>query len=329
MNGVSGRNKDNREKKPDAPLLKESDAESLRHVLYTESVRGVSNGNPTSTSKKKTLETESEIIYKSLQGDNGVILRKGILSIDMDPLNEKNEHIQPQQQQQEVRTSPPLHKKKKSKMKAKKIRSDVNSHSSTGAQKHELSPPPLHHDSNIQKKEGHVLINTAKNTTIPNNHINSYTNNTSSSTNNTKPTSDTKTNDGGGSTTNATSTNATSNATTSTNTSTTTSSTVNIPTVNASTPTTNPPGSTAANLSTSSSTTNGNTQQQDRMQKLNFLKELMDQGYITVVEFKERKSQIIDELTGTRTITRNSHVPMRMYHMKEGEEGEGKGGGGA
>lgn len=50
------------------------------------------------------------------------------------------------------------------------------------------------------------------------------------------------------------------------------------------------------------------------MQKLSFLTDLYEQGYITVVEYKERKSQIIDELTGTRTRTRtrtNSQVPMQ------------------
>eukprot|EP00026_Physarum_polycephalum_P005424 Phypoly_transcript_05458.p1 GENE.Phypoly_transcript_05458~~Phypoly_transcript_05458.p1 ORF type:complete len:527 (+),score=99.15 Phypoly_transcript_05458:312-1892(+) len=53
----------------------------------------------------------------------------------------------------------------------------------------------------------------------------------------------------------------------------------------------------------------GSTQQQDKMQKLSFLTDLYEQGYITVVEYKERKSQIIDELTGTRTRTRNnSHI---------------------
>jgi len=36
---------------------------------------------------------------------------------------------------------------------------------------------------------------------------------------------------------------------------------------------------------------------------LNVLKELYDQGMITVTEFKERKSQIIDDLTGTTTAT--------------------------
>lgn len=72
--------------------------------------------------------------------------------------------------------------------------------------------------------------------------------------------------------------------------------------------------------STSSSSTKQNESsvtQQDRMQKLNFLKELYDHGYITVVEYKERKSQIIDEVTGTRTRTRtNSQIPVpRMYYM--------------
>lgn len=56
------------------------------------------------------------------------------------------------------------------------------------------------------------------------------------------------------------------------------------------------------------------TEQSDKFQKLNLLKELYDQGLITVVEFKERKSQIIDDLTGTTTTTQSTAASSRSRH---------------
>lgn len=56
-----------------------------------------------------------------------------------------------------------------------------------------------------------------------------------------------------------------------------------------------------------SSTNNIKTRTDEGWVKLSHLKQLYDEGFITVTEYKERKSQIIDHLTGTKSVSRTSN----------------------
>lgn len=191
------------------------------------------------TPKKKSLELDNEVVSKAINAEEGVGKKGGI---DMDSFNDT-----------ETKTSPPVKKKVKPKIKVKqRSKQDVNDQQPAN-------------DSNGGAK---VNINTANNSTIPNDTSSSSSSKiTSTNTNN-----------------------------------------------NTNTKTTNTTSTTNTNVTATPKA--GTTQQQDKMQKLSFLTDLYEQGYITVVEYKERKSQLIDELTGTKTRTRtNSHVPMRMYSI--------------
>ncbi len=158
------------------------------------------------------------------------------------------------------RTSPTYKKKAKVKVK-QKSRSSMKEAGDAGI------PLDNNFGSSLTDNLGHVLIETAKNSFIPNKD--STTEGSTATTTITRMSPPTKAN--------------------------------------------NITKTTITNNTTITTTTNANTAQ-DKMQKLKFLKDLYDQGFITVVEFKERKSQIIDELTGTKTTTRtnSSHIPIRM-----------------
>jgi len=70
----------------------------------------------------------------------------------------------------------------------------------------------------------------------------------------------------------------------------------------------------ASVVKTAGKTTKG---QDDRWTKLSSLKALYDEGFITVAEYKDRKSQLVDEITGTSTTTSSMARGQPARHVRQ------------
>jgi hypothetical protein len=241
---MSGRNKDN---KPDSANHITSNPNNVKDENFSNNVKD---------HKRKLLESESEVAARIEDANVSVIVHSGG---EMEPL--------PPEQEEEDHADPPQHKKKvKTKIKMKqRSKLDVNAFTSYS----DPSSPQVHVYSSSPQK---VIIDTSKNTTIPNTPNNSDLPNTSTNQINTENT------DKDIPSTTTTITEKTTNAANIPN-------TTNIPS------TTNTNTNTNATIRTLSKSDalpstktkeGGTTQQQDKMQKLAFLTDLYDQGYITV-----------------------------------------------
>jgi hypothetical protein len=239
--------------------------------------------SPTTT--RNNVKEENTMNAKALKRkslEENEIVTNGIYDCNKQVSVIVKEDVMDHAQEQDNNFSPPQHKKKV-KAKIRMSKPDLNAFN---------SPPSNPHISSSPQQK--VNIDTKINNTIPN-----ATNSSHTATNTPAITQNTNATDIIPHTTN------------------TTLETIKTTTSTIGTPNTNAPSRTLSKSDALPSAKTkegavGSTQQQDKMQKLSFLTDLYDQGYITVVEYKERKSQIIDELTGTRTRTRNNSHIMRI-----------------